>query len=151
MVLRSFPSRSAKSAVPELPASSIAPKVIAMTPSPPVETPNSSSSHVPEITKTLSPAAAISADPSRTRHASAERRRFSDSVTRSSGGWSGVGRWAGRVRATSAAAPVVAIAMAVNGARQPNPLMRRATSGEPMRRANAQEVSNTPIALARHL
>ena len=132
----------------------MAPNNIATAPIPPVDTPNASSSHVPEITKTDRPAIAVVAEPTITSHARnvngvAVVRGSGTGADRSTRSRRGAGTWAGNVTATSTAASAQAIATATNGPRHPNRLISTATIGAPANSAIAQEVSYRPSERAR--
>ena len=148
-VLRSFPSRSANAAVLELATSSTAPKVIAIVPRPPVETPNASSSQLPDTTNTDNPAIAIIDDPAMTNHARPGIGALATFAAVRGSSPAGAGPCAGRVTATRSAASRAARAMAANGPRQPTRLIRTAIRGAPMSKASAHDVSKKPIERAR--
>ena len=125
---------------------------------PPVDTPNASSSQLPDTTNTESPAIAVVAEPIITSHARAvievDRGASADAAdwTASIGSTDsscGDGALAGSVRATSNAPSAHATAMAANGPRQPNRLISTATIGAPASRAIAHEVSYRPNDRAR--
>ncbi len=112
---------------------------------PPVDTPNASSSQVPETTNTDSPAIAVVAEPTMTSHAVgviAARRTIGVAGSRSSITTAGV--HLGRLDATTNVATADAPASTTKGPRQPNRLINTATIGAPTSSAIAHDVSNSP-------
>ena len=157
-VLRTLPSRSANAAMLVLAVSSTAPKPIATTPMPLVETPKESLSQLPEITNTEMPGERAGA-PTRSRRATpatvmrGPAAEIAQGVRVEVGAAGGVVRDAGDGDARGRRRrrdDQRAVASATNGPRQPNRLMSTATIGAPTSIASAHEISKMPIARARH-
>ena len=162
-VLRTLPSRSANAAMLVLAVSSTAPKPIATTPMPLVETSNA----------VVEPA---SGDHEHRDAGEREERRPADDEPRPNGQRrpateiaqgavrvevvAGAGGSTGRrsdrggddgsTKATTKAAISEPMASATNGPRQPNRLMSTATTGAPTSSASAHDISKMPIDRARH-
>src|SRR3954471_10325282 len=141
---RRAPNRSANSATLLDDSSSSAPKPAATRPRPPVDTPCASSSHAPDTMNTLMPVAAIAADASIGPQADLGSR---SRTVRSAA--CGVGDPGETNRHASPAAAIAPHSSATYGPRQSNQRINSARIGAPISRANAQDVSNDPIARLR--
>src|SRR5688572_514275 len=141
---RRAPTRSANKATLPDDINSSAPNPAATRPSPPVDTPWTSSSHAPETMNTLMAVAAVAAEASIGGHA--ERGRRSRSARGAACTEGGPGATNVHTRPAATSDPH---ANATYGPRQSNHRISSARIGAPIRSASAQEVSNEPIARLR--